>query len=92
MNARRRKFAAEYVRNGFNGVQAAFVAGYSAAYNSAQTEAWRLLRNAEIQKQIEKHGGKVTSAVSKQTTIVIVKDINSQSSKVKTAQENGLIP
>lgn len=49
---RRKKFAAEYVKNGFNGVQAIYAAGYKQGYNSACTEAWRLLRNAEVQKLV----------------------------------------
>jgi NAD-dependent DNA ligase len=47
------------------------------------------IRNALLQKQIEKHGGRVVTAVSKQTTILIVKEMDSQSKKVQTAQQNG---
>ena len=55
MNARRRKFAHEYVKNGFNGVQAVFAAGYNQDYDSACVEASRLLRNAKVRSVVEKH-------------------------------------
>lgn len=55
LSPRRRKFVHEYVKNGFNGVQAIYAAGYKSGYNSACTEAWRLLRNAEVSKAVEDH-------------------------------------
>lgn len=59
LNVRRRKFVSSYLNNGFNGVQAAISAGFSDHYPSAQTEAWRLLRNAEIKREINKRLAKV---------------------------------
>ena len=50
---RRRKFATEYVKNGFNGVQAVYAAGYKQGYNSACVEASRLLRNAKVIEYVE---------------------------------------
>lgn len=44
-------------------------------------------RNKELQEKIEQYGGKVTSGVSKKTTIVIAEDVNSSSSKIKKAKE-----
>jgi len=52
---RRRKFAAEYVKNGFNGVQAIAAAGYSMGYNAACVEASRLLRNPKVYAKVEEH-------------------------------------
>jgi phage terminase small subunit len=46
---RREKFCQEYLLD-LNGTKAAIRAGY--AESGAATEAWRLLRNAEIQKRI----------------------------------------
>lgn len=55
MNARQRKFAHEYVRNGFNGVQAILAAGYRMGYNSACVEASRNLRKPKVMAVIENH-------------------------------------
>lgn len=55
LSRRRRKFATEYIKNGFNGVQAVFAAGYRQGYDSACVEASRLLRNAKVQQIIERH-------------------------------------
>ncbi len=54
-----------------------------------QTIVFTGVRNALLQREIEKYGGRVTSAVSKQTTIVIVKDLDFSSVKVTKAQQNG---
>ena len=53
LSPKRRKFASEYVKNGFNGVQAIYAAGYQQGYNSARTEAWRLLTNADVKRYIK---------------------------------------
>lgn len=53
LSPRRRKFASEYVKNGFNGVQAVFAAGYKQGYESACVEASRLLRNAKVKSLVE---------------------------------------
>lgn len=55
MSSRPRKFAAEYVRNGFNGVQAAISAGYTSNYNAACVQASVLLRNPKVAKSVEDH-------------------------------------
>jgi len=47
-------------------------------------------RDKELQQQIEDRGGKVTSSVSKKTTILIAQDVNSTSSKVKKAKDLGI--
>lgn len=54
LSPRRRKFAAEYVRNGFNGTKAVFAAGYNMGYNAASVEAHRLLRNPNVQAIVKK--------------------------------------
>jgi len=43
-----------------------------------------------FKKLIEEHGGKVTSAISSKTSLLINNDINSTSSKNKTAKELGI--
>lgn len=60
MRPQHRKFAAEYVRNGFNGVQAVFAAGYTQGYNSACVQASRLLRNAKVMDEILQAGEVLT--------------------------------
>lgn len=54
-----------------------------------ETVVFSGIRNVNLQKEIERCGGRVTTAVSKQTTIVIVKDLDSETSKVTKARENG---
>ena len=54
-----------------------------------QTVVFTGVRNGLLQREIEKYGGRVTTAVSKQTTIVIVKDKDFTSVKVAKAQQNG---
>ena len=53
LSPRRRRFAHEYVKNGFNGVQAIYAAGYNQGYESACVEASRLLRNAKVKAIVE---------------------------------------
>ena len=45
---------------------------------------------AELQKEIEARGGKVTGSISKKTDMLINNDINSESSKNKAAKEYGI--
>ncbi len=52
---RQRKFAAEYVKNGFNGVQAIFAAGYQMNYDAACVQSSRLLRKTKVIAQVEEH-------------------------------------
>lgn len=51
MSTKRQMFAEEYLRD-YNATQAAIRAGY--AEGSASEEGYRLLRNAQVKKQIEK--------------------------------------
>ena len=44
-------------------------------------------RDKELQDEIEEQGSKVTSSVSKNTNVVVTKDINGSSSKLKKARE-----
>lgn len=44
-------------------------------------------RDKQLQENIENRGGKVTTSVSKNTTMVVAQDINSTSGKVKKAKE-----
>ena len=45
------------------------------------------VRDAELQKHIEDNGGKIMSGVSKNTTHLVVDDLNASSSKAKKARE-----
>ena len=47
-------------------------------------------RDAELEAKIEFLGGKVSSGVSKTTTAVITKDLNSSSSKITKAKSLGI--
>ena len=47
-------------------------------------------RDKELQSKIEIKGSKVTSSVSKNTNLVVTKDVNSTSSKIKKAKELGI--
>ena len=47
-------------------------------------------RDKELQAKIELKGSKVTSSVSKNTNLVVTKDVNSTSSKIKKARELGI--
>jgi len=47
-------------------------------------------RDADLQEKIESRGGKVSSGVSKKTTMVIAADVGSTSGKVKKAKELGV--
>jgi hypothetical protein len=49
---RRQKFVDNYIANGGNGRKAAEDAGFAPGHG-AETEAWRLLRNAEVRKVIQ---------------------------------------
>ncbi len=44
-------------------------------------------RNSEYEKIIESKGGKVVATISKNTNILVVKDINKNTSKIKKAKE-----
>jgi phage terminase small subunit len=55
MRPQHRKFAAEYIKNGFNGVQAVYAAGYKLGYDAACVRASTLLRNIKVAEQIDKH-------------------------------------
>lgn len=46
-------FIAYYLCNGFNATQAAISAGY--AESGAHTEGYRMLRNAEVQRELQQH-------------------------------------
>ncbi len=48
------------------------------------------IRDKELAAKIESLGGKVTSSVSKKTTIVVAKDPNSTTGKPKKAREMGI--
>jgi phage terminase small subunit len=56
MRPQHRKFAAEYIKNGFNGVQAVYAAGYRQTYNAACVQSSRLLRNAKVMNEILEAG------------------------------------
>ena len=47
-------------------------------------------RDKELQESIELKGSKVTSSVSKKTEMVLTKDVNGSSSKLKKAREAGI--
>ncbi len=55
MRAQHRKFANEYIANGFIGVQAVYAAGYKLGYDSACVRASLLLRNIKVAKMIDDH-------------------------------------
>ncbi len=55
MRPQHRKFAAEYIKNGFNGVQAVYAAGYKQGYDSACVQASRLLSNAKVAQMVDDH-------------------------------------
>ena len=47
-------------------------------------------RDKELEKQISNCGGKISSSVSSNTTIVVAKDVNGTSATLKKARENGI--
>ena len=47
-------------------------------------------RSAELKSQIEQEGGQVVDSVTKKTTLLLVKDLNEESSKTKKAKELGI--
>jgi len=55
-----------------------------------QTIVMTGFRDNELKEQIESRGGKVTTSVSKNTTLVLTKSTKSSSSKVKKAEEMGI--
>ena len=48
------------------------------------------IRDKELEKEIEERGGKVASAVSGKTKVVVAKDPSEETSKVKAAKELGI--
>jgi len=55
-----------------------------------QTIVMTGFRDNELKEKIEERGGKVTTSVSKNTTMVLTKSVKSSSSKVKKAKELGI--
>ncbi len=53
MRPQHRLFAAEYIRNGGNGVQAVFKAGYKLGYDAACVRASTLLRSIKVKSMID---------------------------------------
>ena len=47
-------------------------------------------RDKDLEKQIIEKGGKITTSVSKNTNILVVKDIEDKSSKIKDAKKNNV--
>ena len=47
-------------------------------------------RDKDLEEEIKKRGGKVTTSVSKNTTCVVSTDVDSSSSKVQKAIELGI--
>jgi len=58
---RAQRFAAKYVRNGFNPVQAVVDCGITRNRNSAHVIGWRLLQNVTTRQEIRKHLTKMIS-------------------------------
>ena len=48
------------------------------------------VRDKELETYITDNGGKISNSVTKLVTVVIVGDINSNSSKVKKARKNNI--
>lgn len=48
------------------------------------------MRDKELEEVIESRGGKISSTVSKKTSVVVAKDPSDESGKVKTAKELGV--
>ena len=57
---------------------------------SSLTVVFTGMRDKELESEIEARGGKIGSAVSKKTTVVVAKDPSDESGKVKTAKELGI--
>lgn len=57
LNEKRKKFVIEYLKD-FNGTRAYMEAYNCKDYKIAQTGAWRLLRNVEIQREIQEKANK----------------------------------
>jgi len=58
LHYRHRQFLANYILLAGNGVQAVYAAGYKQGYDSACVTASRLLRNAKVASELEKHANK----------------------------------
>jgi DNA ligase (NAD+) len=48
------------------------------------------MRDKELESEIESRGGKISSTVSKRTTVLVAKDPTDETGKVKTAKELGV--
>jgi NAD-dependent DNA ligase len=57
---------------------------------SSLTVVFTGMRDKELESEIEARGGKIGSAVSKKTTVVVAKDPTDETGKVKTAKELGV--
>jgi DNA ligase (NAD+) len=55
-----------------------------------QTIVFTGFRDKELELQIVESGGKVTSAISGKTTLVIIKDVSQMKGKALKAQDNGI--
>jgi len=54
---------------------------------TSQTIVFTGFRNKDWENYVLKHGGKVTSTVSKNTTLVVAANVNDTSAKVMKAKE-----
>ncbi len=52
---RHRKFASEYVKNGFNATAAVYAAGYKQGYDAARVTGSRLLTKTNVQQMVDDH-------------------------------------
>lgn len=57
---------------------------------ASQVVVFTGFRNAALAKQIEVAGGEVGDTITKKTTILVAKDADKSTSKIKKAQENGV--
>lgn len=83
---RQRKFASEYVRNGFNGVQAVYAAGYQQEYNAARVTASRLLTKANVNQIVENHI-KVSKLSADQVIEKLTEVANSEVAEIKASDK-----
>jgi NAD-dependent DNA ligase len=56
-------------------------------YFNKQTVVFTGVRNKDLEKIIEAAGGKVTTSISKNTTLVITKDVTENNAKLNKARE-----